>query len=164
MRRAAIAALFAMSALGCASPPWSRGTLYDDLGGEAGLARIVSTFLEELAADARIVAFFDDTDIDRFERTLTEHLCVVADGPCRYGGDPLRTVHAGRGIRDADMNALVEDLQRAMRRSGVAWPVQNRLLARLARQRRDVVGVPSPESSRAEPIEAEAASRSSPER
>lgn len=158
MRRAAIAALLAV-VLGCARPPWSDRTLYDVLGGEAGLARIVSAFLEELAADARIVAFFDDTDIERFERTLTEHLCIVADGPCSYSGDPMRTVHAGRGIRDADMNALVEDLQRAMRRSGVAWPVQNRLLARLARQHRDVVGVPKPGATRPESIEAERAAR-----
>lgn len=138
LRRLVVAALLAAS-LGCGTPPWSRTTLYDDLGAEAGIAQIVSAFLERLAADARIAHFFDQTNLDRFERLLNEQLCQLADGPCRYSGDSMNDVHRGQGIREADFDALVEDLQLAMDAVGVPFRVQFRLLARLAPLRREIV-------------------------
>ena len=51
----------------------------------------------------------------------------------------MHDAHANMGIQDADMAALVENLQAAMRREHVAFPAQNRLLAKLAPMRRTVV-------------------------
>ncbi len=141
--RASLVALLLLVSLGCARPPWSEATLYDELGGQPGIARIVSALIEEIAADPRIVAFFDDTDVARFEQKLCEQLCVVSGGPCTYTGDDMRSAHAGLGIGPAHMNALVEDLQKALRRNDVPWPVQNRLLAKLAPMKRDIVEIPA---------------------
>jgi hemoglobin len=149
--RASLAVLLLLASVACARPPWSKTTLYDDLGGQAGIARIVGALIEEIAADPRIVAFFDDTDIPRFEQKLCEQLCAISGGPCTYTGDDMRSVHAGLGIGPAHMNALVEDLQRAMRRSGVSWRVQNQLLAKLAPMHRDIVDIPPDDVPPAEP-------------
>jgi hemoglobin len=138
LRRLLLAVLLGAS-LGCGAPPWREATLYDDLGAEAGIARIVSAFLDRLAGDARIAHFFDQTNLDRFERLLSEHFCQIADGPCRYSGDSMNDVHRGLGIREADFDALVEDLQLAMDHVGISYAVQFRLLARLAPLRREIV-------------------------
>jgi hemoglobin len=122
----------AVLALACARPPWNEATLYDDLGGEQGIARIVEAFLDRMAADPEVAPFFDDTDMERFERLLKEHLCSLADGPCTYTGDSMRDSHRGLGITDAAFTALAEDLEMAMDDVRVPFHVQNRLLARLA--------------------------------
>ena len=44
-----------------------------------------------------------------------------------------------RAAEAADMGALVEILQQAMSAEGVAFPAQNRFLAKLAPMRRDIV-------------------------
>jgi len=142
-KRLLVAALLAVC-VGCGAPPWREATLYDDLGAEAGIARIVSAPVERLAGDARIAHFFgpahfDRSDFDRIERGLSLQLCQLADGPCRYDGGSMRDVHRDLGIREADFDALVEDLQLAMDLVGVSYSVQFRLLARLAPLRREIV-------------------------
>lgn len=132
-RRRPLAALaVAMLALACARPPWDRATLYDDLGGEQRIARIVSALLDRMAADPLVAPFFEKTDMERFERLLKEQLCELAGGPCRYTGDSMRDAHRGLGISDAAFTALVEDLEMAMNDVRVPFHVQNRLLAKLA--------------------------------
>ena len=48
----------------------------------------------------------------------------------------MKSAHKNMGLQASDMNALVENLQVAMTREGVRFADQNRLLARLAPQKR----------------------------
>jgi hemoglobin len=131
LRGALLAAGLAGAALACAAPPWHETTLYQDLGGEQGVVRLVSAFLDRLAGDSRVAPFFVRTNLDRFEEMLREHTCEIADGPCTYSGDSMSDVHRGLGIGDADFTAVVEDLEMAMDDVGLPFRVQSRLLARL---------------------------------
>ncbi|HUZ13760.1 MAG TPA: group 1 truncated hemoglobin [Caulobacteraceae bacterium] len=101
-------------------------------------ARVFAAF-HGRAGVTRIADIFKAQDLVRLKRTLAEQICYVLGGPCSYTGRDMRSVHAELGIQDADFNALVEDLQWAMRREGVAFAAQNQLLAKLAPMRRDVV-------------------------
>jgi hemoglobin len=139
VRRGVTAVAALVCALACARPPWNHATLYDDLGGEKGIARIVTAFLGRLARDPISWPFFAKTDMERFERLLNEHLCQVADGPCEYTGDSMRDAHRGHGISDAAFTALAQDLEMAMDDMRVPFYVQNRLLARLAPMHGDIV-------------------------
>ena len=140
-KRAQLAAIACVSlaALACARPPWSHATLYEDLGGEKGVARIVSAFLVRLAQDPISSPFFARTDMDRFQRLLNEHFCQLSDGPCQYTGDSMRDVHRGHGISDAAFTALAQDLEMAMDDVRVPFYIQSRLLARLAPLHDDIV-------------------------
>ena len=117
----------------------SAASLFDDIGGEPKLTRIVDSLIARSLADPRIRAGFDDTNIDRLKRHLVAQLCEVAGGPCRYAGRTMAASHAQLGLRVRDMNALVEHLQDALEESGVPFRVQNRLLALLAPMQRDIV-------------------------
>jgi hemoglobin len=72
-------------------------------------------------------------------RTLKEQFCYILNGGCAYSGRDMKSVHADHGVTTAEFNALVEILQAAMAREGVAFSSQNRLLAKLAPMKRDTV-------------------------
>ena len=68
-----------------------------------------------------------------------QQLCVETGGPCQPSGDSMEEVHKGLKLTRSDFNALVEDLIAAMETQGVPVPVQNRLLARLAPMRGQII-------------------------
>lgn len=122
---------------GCASVP--PGRLYDELGGQPGIEALVEDLLFVLADDRRIAHHFAGVDVLRLRGKLIEQFCAEAGGPCVYRGADMRTAHAGLDIREADFNALVEDLIQVMESRGLPVRVQNRLLRRLAPMHGDIV-------------------------
>jgi hemoglobin len=113
--------------------------LYRALGAEPGIVRIVEGMLLGSARDPRIARHFLDIDIERLRDKLIEQLCFESGGPCVYTGDSMEESHKGLRLTPSDFNALVEHLQDAMDAEGVPTPAQNRLLARLAPMRRQVI-------------------------
>ena len=114
-------------------------SLYNELGGSAGIRRVVADLVPALQADTRINATFDGVDMERLAAKLEEQFCEVSGGPCKYSGKDMKTIHEDLKVSRAQFNALVEDLQAAMRRNDVPSRTQNRLLARLAPMHREVV-------------------------
>ena len=51
----------------------------------------------------------------------------------------MREVHQGLKLKQADFNALTEDLQDAMQESNINYSTQNKLIAKLAPMYRDIV-------------------------
>ena len=128
-----------LSLAACAQQPAKDDSLYRDLGEQAGITRIVEGMLLNIAGDARIVRHFENIDIERLRDKLVEQICVEAGGPCTYTGDSMEESHKGQNLTPSDFNALVENLQDAMTAQCVAIPAQNRLLARLAPMRAQVI-------------------------
>ena len=125
--------------IGCAQQPAKDDSLYHALGERAGIQRIVEGMLMNVARDERIVEHFRRVDIVRLRDKLVEHLCVESGGPCRYTGDSLAEAHKGQNLTRSDFNALVENLIASMDAEQIPVPAQNRLIARLAPMRGDVI-------------------------
>jgi len=130
--------LLALALAGCASVP-ERPRLYDQLGGTEGITAIVEGLLFRLVENPRIGHHFADADIFRLREKLIEQFCVEADGPCTYTGEAMDVAHTGHAIDEGAFNALVEDLQLAMEALDVPVAAQNRLLAKLAPMRADII-------------------------
>ncbi|PTS82729.1 group 1 truncated hemoglobin [Pseudomonas sp. HMWF032] len=128
-----------LSLAACAQQAPKDDSLYRDLGEQAGITRIVEGMLLNIAADPRIVRHFENIDIVRLRDKLVEQICVEAGGPCTYTGDSMEESHKGQNLTPSDFNALVENLQDAMSAQDVPMPAQNRLLARLAPMRAQVI-------------------------
>lgn len=73
----------------------------------------------------------------RLRRLPKEQFCYILNGGCDYGGSTMKAAQEDMGLRTADVGALAEDLQAAMRREGLAFMAQNRFVAKLARMKRD---------------------------
>jgi hemoglobin len=114
-------------------------SLFQDLGGKDGIKQIVDDLLRIVLKDNRIRKKFDDVDMAHLAKRLAEQFCELSDGPCRYAGKDMKTIHADLGISNAQFNALVEDLQMAMDKHDVSARVQNKLLAKLAPMQHSVV-------------------------
>ena len=112
-----------------------------DLGGQAGIDRIVGDFVPRLATDARLGEFFRRANQDHLRQMLGELFCRISGGGCVYTGLSMKQAHQDIDVAKGDFNALVEVLQSAMDAQGVPFATQNRLLARLAPLHRDVVNV-----------------------
>jgi len=118
----------------------SSDRLYRALGGDAGIAKVVDASLAEIHGDLRINILFEKTDLADLRRLLIEQLCEATGGPCRYTGRSMEEAHSGLNLTDADFDAFVDDLVRAMDSVGVAKNLQKELLGLLGPMRPQVVG------------------------
>lgn len=107
-------------------------TLYDRLGGQEGITRVVSDMYRHVLADGRVRAKFDDVDTEFIKHELVQQICQISGGPCRYHGPSMRGGHQGLGITERDFNAVVEDLEQGMTDAGTPWGARGQLLALLA--------------------------------
>ncbi len=136
---------FCASAMLFGSAPFAQATNESALtvpggfGGMVGLTKMTNDFVERIQKNARIGVFFKDTDADRLTALLAEQFCDLLGGGCKYSGRPMKSLHAGMGVKSADFNALAEELQNAMNAAGVSQSEQYRLIAKLAPMHRDIV-------------------------
>lgn len=130
---------YAQSNANAGATPFAGDALWRAFHGAAGVSRIVDDMVARNQADPRISDIFRNQDTVRLRRTLKEQFCYILGGGCRYTGRDMKSAHKDMGIQRADMGALVENLQAAMRREQVSFAAQNRLLAKLAPMHRDVV-------------------------
>jgi len=114
-------------------------TLYDQLGGEPGITNVIDNFISIVASDGRINHFFAHANIARLKTLLVLQIGMASGGPQKYTGLDMKSAHASMKIREADFNALAEDLYLAMDRTRVPFRAQQRLMALLAAVERQIV-------------------------
>ena len=113
--------------------------LYQALGEKPGITRLVDDFVNRAVKDPRIGGHFKDTKPAALKESLTDQICQLSGGPCKYEGADMKSAHADMDINKGHFNALVEVLQSAMDAQGIPFAQQNRLLALLAPMHRDVI-------------------------
>ncbi len=119
--------------------PMADTKVFEAFHGKDGIDRIVETFVERNFADPRIKDFFAAADKVRLKRTLKEQFCYILGGGCDYTGRDMKETHKDQGTTNRDMNALIENLQFAMDQEKVPFAMQNKVLAKLAPQQKDIV-------------------------
>ncbi|WP_156680145.1 group I truncated hemoglobin [Sphingomonas profundi] len=119
--------------------PFAGDTLWRAFHTRAGVDRIVDGMVDRSVADPRIGDIFRNQDLVRLRRTLKEQFCYILGGGCDYTGRTMKAAHKDLGLQTADLGALIENLQAAMRAEGVPFTAQNRLLAKLAPMKREAI-------------------------
>jgi len=138
----AVAAAVAIGSLNIASAKMK--SLYSRLGGKTAITAVVNQFVTNCATDPRINKFFTDTAKDpkrlaKFKKNLVDQICQASGGPCKYKGKSMKAAHRGMGITDADFNALVDDLVKALDQFHVGATEKNELLGALGPMKSDIV-------------------------
>ena len=126
---------------GGGDPALADASLYVRLGGKEAIAKVVDLFVANVAADARINAFFANTDIPRLKQMLVDQICDAASGgtECKYTGRSMKESHAGMGVKKEHFDALVEDLVKALDTAGVGQREKDELLSVLGPMQEDIV-------------------------
>jgi hemoglobin len=100
-----------------AAPP---ATLWDRLGGQAGVTRIVDDFVDTALKDPKVNFTrngrypMNPQKVARLKEQLVRAASSAGGGPLKYEGPTMRQAHAGMGITDAEFDALLVDLRIAM--------------------------------------------------
>lgn len=129
-----------VSARAGATPIEDGGRTFAQFHGKPGIKRIASNMVDLNAADPRVANSFRGVDLKHAKHMLAAQFCYILGGSCIYTGRSMLEIHVGEHITDAEMGAVVENLQKAMDQEGVPFRAQNRLLAKLAPMKRDIVG------------------------
>ncbi len=114
-------------------------SLYDRLGGKDAITGVVEKFVGIVVADERINGFFKNADAANLKKQLVDQICAASGGPCKYTGKDMKTAHTGMGVKEADFNALVEDLVKALDEFKVPQKEKDDLLAALSTMKGDIV-------------------------
>lgn len=117
----------------------SEKSLYDRLGGKDAITAVVEKFVGFVVADDRINGFFKNADAANLKKQLVDQICAATGGPCKYAGKDMKTAHAGMGVKEADFNALVEDLVKALDEFKVPEKEKGELLGALGGMKADIV-------------------------
>ena len=126
-----------------ARPPMPK-SLYSRLGGKKAITAVMDEFINNCGNDTRISKFFADTVKDpkrlgKLKANLVNQICQASGGPCKYTGKDMKTAHKGLGVTEADFNALVEDLGKALDKFKVGATEKNELLGLLGPMKSDIV-------------------------
>jgi len=119
--------------------PFASLSMANQFGGQSGIRSMTDRLVDISHNDPRISDIFKGQDIVRLRRTLFEQFCYILAAGCDYTGRDMRAAHANMGLERDDLNALVENLQRAMQERRIPFVAQNRLLAKLAPMDRAVL-------------------------
>jgi hemoglobin len=132
-----------VSLAACASMREERPSLYKRLGGREGIALVVDDFVANVVADGRVNARFKDMKppaVARFKTNLADQICDAAGGPCSYQGRDMKTTHKGMNVTEAEWNATVDDLVKALDKRKVGDKEKSELLGVLSAMKKDIVG------------------------
>jgi len=130
---------YAQSDANAGARPFAGAAMASTFGGQDGIRRITARLVELSEADPRTAAIFKAHDMVRLRRTLFEQFCYLLNAGCSYTGRDMAAAHKDLGLRMADLNALVENLQRAMTEAHIPFAAQNRLLSKLAPMDRPIL-------------------------
>jgi hemoglobin len=111
--------------------------------GRDAISVVVERFVGNVVADSRVNARFKGLQpaaVERFKSNLSDQICEKAGGPCSYYGKDMKTAHQGMQITEAEWNATVEDLTKALDQAKVGEREQKDLLAALGPMKADIVG------------------------
>jgi hemoglobin len=128
-------------------PLWTR------LGGEPAVKAVVHDFVALAASDPQVdftrggKYSLDAAGVANLENLLVELVSAVSGGPLKYDGRPMKPVHQGMAITDAQFNALAGDLGVVLQKYKVPKKESDELIAVIASTRKDIVEGPSAATS-----------------
>lgn len=118
-------------------------SLYRRLGGREGIAQVVGDFTTNMAGDARVNARFKSMkppEVEKFKSNLADQICEATGGPCSYIGKDMKKAHTGMKVTEAEWNATVENLVKALDKHNVNAQAKQELLGALGPMKKDIVG------------------------
>jgi hemoglobin len=117
-------------------------SLYDDLGGEPALRRIVDRFVERLFSDPMIGFFFARANKARIIEKEFEFAAEHLGGGVEYTGRPLVAAHAAHQIFDGQFLRRLQILRETLDEFGVPEAVRVHWLEHTLAQRSALVQGP----------------------
>ncbi|HYK46962.1 MAG TPA: group 1 truncated hemoglobin [Parafilimonas sp.] len=114
-------------------------SLYERLGGEPGLRKIVNDILDRNLNNPLIGRHFQNTDMERLKQLVFDFFSMGTGGPHKYTGKDMRSAHAGLNISEQDFLIGNDDVLRALEENGIAEADRNEVIGILNSMKEDVI-------------------------
>lgn len=119
--------------------PATSQTLYESLGAEVGIRKVVDEFYDRLIADPELSGYFSTTDMPTLRRHQVAMLSAATGGPNQYTGRDMAAAHAGLNINDEHFDRVVGHLADTLADLAVDRDLIEQVNAVLSPLRPDVV-------------------------
>lgn len=115
-------------------PPDATGrpTLYDRIGGDDGVSRLIDAFYDRVLADDELAPFFEHTPMETLRRMQREFFSAALDGPAKYTGLGVSHAHQGRGITIKHFQHFVAHLLETLQGLGFSKEETDEIISRIS--------------------------------
>jgi hemoglobin len=120
-------------------------TLWDRLGGEEAVKKVVDDFVAMAGEDEKVNVTrggkikLDDDKVAALKKSLVAFVSAASKGPIKYTGKSMKEAHKGMEITDAEFDAAVDVLLKALDKNGVKEEEAKELRAAVEGTRKDIV-------------------------
>lgn len=118
----------------------NEATLYDRIGGEEAIERLVGEFYRRVLADALLSPFFAQANLPKLHLMQREFFSAALGGPIEYSGVTLSHSHQGRGIERKHFARFVELMLEVLEEFDLSDNEVNQIIARINTYTDDVIG------------------------
>ncbi|MEB3218604.1 MAG: group 1 truncated hemoglobin [Nostocales cyanobacterium 94392] len=95
-------------------------TLYEKIGGQPTIEKVVDDFHKRIMADSSVSGFFSNTDMEKQRAHQIGFFSLILGGPKDYKGRSMDKTHTGMGLQQPHFDAITKHLANAMTASGVS--------------------------------------------
>jgi hemoglobin len=124
--------------------------LWDRLGGEKGVAKIVNDLVKAVSTDPKVDFTrggkypLTPPDVALLKKHLVEQISSLTGGPYKYEGLDMREVHKGMGITTAQYDAFVADVEKVLRDNDVPPEDAAQIVTAVNSYRKDIIEAAKP--------------------
>jgi truncated hemoglobin YjbI len=138
-------------------PPAQATKLWDRLGGEAKVGKIVDDFIATVGKDPKVnftrSGKFKDIEPKDLKKELIDYISSKTGGPYPYTGKNMKDAHKGMKITNDEFNAAAADLKKVLEQNRVQPADVNLILGAVESTRKDIVEPAAPPPPNQEPKE-----------
>lgn len=113
--------------------------LYEKIGGEQAIAKVVDYFYELVLADDTVNHFFKNTDMEKQRKHQTKFISFALGGPNQYTGASMAKAHKGMNLQPVHFNAIATHLHDALAHFGVSEPDIDQVLTHVSSLKDDIL-------------------------
>jgi hemoglobin len=143
--RLAALALAVGVAASAANPARAESSLYDRLGGLKGITVVVDDFIDRLVANQTlnqnpaIDAGRKSSPAPYLKFQVSQLVCEVTGGPCKYSGAAMQPAHAHLNISENEWNVMAGDFKKSLDKYNVPAAEQTALFDIVGKTKSDIV-------------------------
>lgn len=114
-------------------------SLYQQIGGKAALSAAVDLFYVKVLADKRVNHFFADVNMKAQHEKQKAFLAAALGAPTPWTGKDMRKAHENLDLKEADFNAIAENLQATLTELKIDEKLIAQVMAIAASTKNDVL-------------------------
>lgn len=128
-----------------AQQPETQTSLYDRLGGLRGITVVVDDFIDRLVLNKQlnknpaIRAGRKSSPPPYLKFQVSQLICELAGGPCKYTGKTMKEAHAHLNISEKEWDVMAKEFQKSLNKFKVPAPEQNELFDMVGKTKADIV-------------------------